>query len=83
MLIGYILFALLGFALGYAAPGWTAWLALLVPIAFAALTAFNTGVEAQLFVALLIALLITAGAVVLGKLLDAALRRRGGDADRA
>jgi hypothetical protein len=70
VITGLILFALLGVALGYAVPGPAAWSALLVPIAFALLTAFVQGVDLRLFLVLLLALGVTAAAVIAGRALD-------------
>jgi hypothetical protein len=81
VVIGLILFAALGLALGYALPGRAAWLALLAPIAFALLTAFSQGVDERLIIVLIVALVITAAAVVAGRLLDrrSAERSAGGE----
>ncbi len=76
LITGYILFALLGLVLGYAAPGRYAWLALLAPVGFFFLNAFTTGVDGGLVVMFLIALAITAAAVLAGKALDARLAQR-------
>lgn len=76
VITGLILFALLGLALGYAVPSRAAWLALLVPIAFALLTAFLQGVDGRLFLVLLLALAVTAGAVIGGRALDRYFARR-------
>lgn len=70
VITGLILFALLGLALGYAVSGPAAWSALLVPIAFALLTAFIQGIDLRLFLVLLLALAVTAAAVIAGRALD-------------
>lgn len=70
VVIGLILFAVLGFTMGYAVAGRGAWFALLVPVAFALITAFASGFEIRLLVVLLIALGVTAAAIVAGALLD-------------
>jgi hypothetical protein len=76
VVIGFILFILLGLTLGYAIPGWTAWLALLVPVVFAALSALSTGIDADLLVSLVVALALTAAAILAGRALDARTSRR-------
>lgn len=70
VITGLVLFALLGVALGYAVPGRAAWLTLLVPIAFAILTAFLQGADLRLLLVLLVALGVTAAAVIAGRALD-------------
>lgn len=69
-LIGLILFALLGLGLGFAAPGWTGWLALLAPILFLLITIYSDGLEARLIPLLVISLAVTAAGVLAGKALD-------------
>lgn len=69
-IIGLILFALLGLGLGFAAPGWTGWLALLAPVLFALVTVYDDGFEARLIPLLLISLAVTAAGVLAGKALD-------------
>lgn len=69
-LVGLILFAILGLGLGFAAPGWTGWLALLAPIAFLLVTIFTDGFEARLVPLLIIALAVTAAGVLAGKAID-------------
>jgi hypothetical protein len=70
VIIGLVLFAILGLTMGYAVPGWAAWFALAVPVAFAIVTALLEGLDGSQLLVLVLALLITAGAVVAGKLLD-------------
>ncbi len=69
-IIGLILFVILGLALGFAAPGWTGWLALLAPLGFMLVTIYADGFEARLIPLVLIALAVTAGGVLGGKALD-------------
>ncbi len=76
MITGLILFFLLGLTLGYAVAGRAAWAALLVPIAFALLTAFIQGVDGRLLLVLLLALAVTAAAVIAGRALDRYLSER-------
>ena len=79
MVIGLILFMLLGFGLGFALSVPRGLVALLVPILFAALTAFTKGIDGRLIVVLLIALALTAVSVILGALLAGVLERRGAE----
>lgn len=79
MILGFILFMLLGFGCGFALRGGAAWLALLVPIIFAALTAFVSGATTQLLIRLAIALALTAVSILAGRLLDRVLERRGAE----
>jgi hypothetical protein len=67
----YVLFFLAGLGFGYAAPGKWKWIPLLFPLALALGALLQEGASAALFVRLLVALLVTAGGVLLGALLDA------------
>lgn len=77
VVIGLILFAVLGFTLGYAVAGRGAWFGLLVPVAFALITAFASGFDVRLLLVLLLALAVTAVAIIAGALLDRYLSERG------
>jgi hypothetical protein len=70
VVIGLVLFAILGLTMGYTVPGWAAWSALVVPVAFAIVTALLEGLDGSQLLVLFLALVITAGAVLAGKLLD-------------
>ena len=84
MIIGFLLFFLVGLALGYATPGLGAWFALLLPVAFAAIAAFSDGVTAELILKLVIGLVITAAGIVIGRLIDRHFeRRRQAEGERA
>ena len=76
MVIGFILFMLLGFGFGFAIRGPAAWVALGVPIVFALLTAAVQGVDGRLFVVLVIALVLTALSIIAGRALDRYLEAR-------
>ncbi len=69
MILQFILLALLGLTLGYAA-GRAAWLGLLVPIFFALISAFNDGITGRLIVLFIVALVVMAVAIVIGMLID-------------
>jgi hypothetical protein len=71
----YILFLLTGVGVGYAAPGKWKWVPLAFPLALALVTALKEGVDGTLVFRLAVALLLTAGGVVLGILLDRRGRR--------
>jgi hypothetical protein len=75
----YVLFFIAGLGFGYAAVGKWKWLPLLVPLALAIGAAIQQGVDGTWVVRLIVALLITAGGVLLGALLDA----RGQRGERA
>ncbi len=79
MILQFILLALLGLTLGYAA-GKAAWLGLLVPVFFALISAFNDGVTGRLIVLFIIALVVMVAAIVVGLLID---RRTGESSESA
>ena len=81
MVIGFLLFFVLGLTLGYAVRGPGAWAALLVPVAFAILTALGQGVDARLALVLIASLAITAAAIVAGRLLDRYVAARSGHSE--
>jgi hypothetical protein len=70
MVIGYVLFFLAGLGFGYAAPGNLK----LVPFAFPILLALGAmlkdGVQGEILLRLLVALVITAVGIFLGKMLE-------------
>lgn len=72
MVIGLILFAILGLTVGYTVASPVAWFVLLVPVAFALITALVSGLDGSQILVLALALAITAGAVVVGRLIDRA-----------
>ena len=73
---GLVLFALLGFALGYAVPGWPAWLALLVPVVFAILTVLLKGFSVTTLIILVVSLAIIAATIIAGRAVDARQAKR-------
>ena len=75
----YFLFFLAGLGFGYAAPGKWKWLPLIFPLALALGAALQEGIDGTMIIRLIVALLITAGGVLLGALLDA----RGSRGERA
>jgi hypothetical protein len=75
----YVLFFLAGLGFGYAAPGKWKWLPIVFPLALALGAAFTQGIDGAWVIRLVIALLVTAGGVLLGALLEA----RGERGERA
>jgi hypothetical protein len=69
------MFLLAGLGFGFAAPGKWRWIPLVFPLALALGAAYEEGVDGTLLVRLVIALLVTAGGVLLGALLDRRGRR--------
>ncbi len=78
-IIAYVLFFLAGLAFGYAACGKWKWLPLLFPVVLALGAAIQQGIDGTWVLRVIIALLVTAGGVLLGALLDA----RGERGERA
>jgi hypothetical protein len=75
----YVLFFLAGVAFGFAAPGRWRWVPLAFPLALFLAAVFGEGLDAEPFIRLVVALLLTAGGVLLGMLLD----RRAGEREQA
>jgi hypothetical protein len=75
----YVLFFIAGLGFGYAAVGKWKWLPILFPLALALGAAIQQGVDGTWIVRVIVALLVTAGGVLLGALLDA----RGQRGERA
>ena len=66
-----VLFFLAGLGFGYAAPGKWKWIPIAFPLALALGAAFQQGIDGAWIVRLIIALLVTAGGVLLGAMIDA------------
>jgi hypothetical protein len=66
----YVVFFVAGLGFGYAAPGLWKWLPLAFPLVLFGITAFQEGVGGTAVVRLILALLITAGGVLVGMLLE-------------
>lgn len=75
----YVLFFIAGLAFGYAASGKWKWFPLLLPLALALGAAVQQGIDGTWVIRLIVALVVTAGGVLLGALLDA----RGERGERA
>jgi hypothetical protein len=70
MVIGFILFFIAGLGFGYAAPGNAKLIPFLFPIALALGAMFKDGVQGEILLRLLIALIITGLGILLGRLLE-------------
>jgi hypothetical protein len=78
-IVAYVLFFIAGLGFGFAAPGKWKWLPLLFPLALALGAALQQGIDGAWVLRLIIAILVTAGGVLLGAMLDA----RGERGERA
>jgi hypothetical protein len=67
----YVLFFIAGLGFGYAASGKWKWLPLAFPLALAVGAALQQGIDGAWVVRLIIALVVTAGGVLLGAMIDA------------
>jgi high-affinity nickel permease len=67
MILPYILFFLAGLAFGYAIESQLAWIVLVIPLLFALGAALSQGVDGEMVVKVLLALGLTAVAVVAGR----------------
>lgn len=67
----YVLFFVAGLGFGYAAVGKLKWLPMLFPLALALGAAVQQGIDGTWVFRLIVALVVTAGGVLLGALLDA------------
>jgi hypothetical protein len=67
--VAYVLFFLAGLGFGYAAIGVWKWLPLAFPLLLALAAAASEGVDGTMLIRLAVALLLTAGGVVLGMML--------------
>jgi hypothetical protein len=74
----YVIFFLAGVGFGFAAPGMWTWTPLVFPLALALGVEYEEGVDGALLIRLVVALLVTAGGVLLG-----VLPGRGGRRERA
>ena len=70
MVIGFILFFVAGLGFGYAAPGNLKLIPFLFPIVLALGAMFRDGVQGEILLRLLIALVITAAGIFLGRVLE-------------
>jgi hypothetical protein len=70
MVIGYVLFFIAGLGFGYAAPGAYKSVPALFPIALAIGAMARDGVQGEIILRLVIALVITGVGILLGRLLE-------------
>jgi hypothetical protein len=77
MIIGFVLFFLAGLGFGYAAPGGLKFLPVIFPLLLAIGALLKDGLQADILLKLVVALLITVGGIVLGAVLDARSRKQG------
>jgi hypothetical protein len=75
-IVAYLLFFLAGVGFGFAAPGRLKWLPLLFPVVLAVGAAVQSGVDAAMILRLLLALIVTAAGVILGRMFDERGSRR-------
>jgi hypothetical protein len=75
----YVLFCIAGLGFGYAAVGRWKWLPIIFPLALALAAALQQGVDGTWVLRVIVALLVTAGGVLLGAVLDS----RGQRGERA
>jgi hypothetical protein len=76
VILAYILFGLAGLAFGYAIEGQLAWLALAIPLLFAIGAAASEGIDGEMVVKVVIALVLTGVCILIGRAI-AGPRSRG------
>jgi hypothetical protein len=74
-IVGHLLFFLAGLCFGFAAPGRYKWLPLIFSVVLAVGAAARNGIDAALILRLLVALVVTAIGVILGRMLEERGRR--------
>jgi hypothetical protein len=70
MVLGYVLFFVAGLGFGYAAPGNLKLIPFLFPVALALGAMARDGVQGEILLRLLVALVITAVGILLGRTLE-------------
>ena len=70
MIVGFVLFFVAGLGFGYAAPGGYKFLPFLFPLALALGAFVRDGLQGEIFLRLLIAIVVTGIGIFLGLLLD-------------
>jgi hypothetical protein len=75
VVVPFILFALAGLGFGFAAPGWTKVLPLVFPLILGIFAMVTYGVDGWIVLRLVIALLLTAVGIVVGRVLEARYTR--------
>lgn len=69
-IIGYVLFFIAGLGFGYAAPGLWKWFPLAFPVVLALMAIFSDGLDGEIVLRLIIALVVTGVGVILGRMLE-------------
>jgi hypothetical protein len=82
MVIAYVLFFLAGLGFGYAAPGGWKFVPFVFPILLAIGAMLRDGVQGEILLRLLIALVLTAVGIVLGAILEQRLEPEAVDPAR-
>lgn len=75
-IVAYLIFFLAGLGFGYAAPGRLKCLPFLFPVALALGALAKNGIDGALILRLVLALVITAAGIIVGRELDERSRRR-------
>jgi hypothetical protein len=76
-IIPYVLFFLAGLGFGFAAPVRWRWLPLLFPLVLGLFALWKYGLDASVLIRLIVALIITAGGILVGTVIDARTGERG------
>jgi hypothetical protein len=82
MVIAYILFFLAGVGLGYAAPGGFKYIPFVFPLLLALGAMVRDGIQGEILLRLLVALVITAVGILLGRMLEQRLEPEAADPAR-
>jgi hypothetical protein len=82
MVIAYVLFFLAGLGFGYAAPGGWKFVPFVFPILLAIGAMLRDGVQGEILLRLLVALVLTAVGIVLGAILEQRLEPEAVDPAR-
>ena len=70
MVIAYVLFFLAGLGFGYAAPGGWKYVPFIFPVLLALGAMIRDGVQGEILLRLLVALVLTAVGIVVGRMLE-------------
>ena len=70
MILGYVLFFLAGLGFGYAAPGNAKFIPFVFPVVLAIGALVRDGIQGEIIVRLVIALVITGVGILLGRMLE-------------
>ena len=73
----YVLFFVAGVGFGYAAPTRWKWLPVLFPIALALGAVVSHGIDAAVIIRLIVALVVTAGGIFVGMMIEVRADTRG------